>query len=81
MTVKLPLARPEEPSPAIARPAMNMAEELTTAHTNEPISKMKRKNMYTHWGRPSKKEREKKECQFSGLPLSFCLRLDRAGSI
>ena len=49
MTVRLPFARPEEPSPAIARPTMNIVEELATPHINEPNSKIMKKNINTHW--------------------------------
>ena len=49
MTVRLPFARPEEPSPAIARPTMNIVEELATPHINEPNSKIIKKNINTHW--------------------------------
>ena len=45
MMVYAPEPMPAAPRPAMARPTMNMADEVATAQINEPTSKMPRKNM------------------------------------
>ena len=43
-----PFIRPEEPRPAIVRPAINIGDEVATAHIRDPISKTKKKKMKVH---------------------------------
>ena len=44
MRVKAPFSRPEVPSPAMVRPKMKNVDEVETAQSKEPISKMTTKN-------------------------------------
>jgi len=44
MIVMAPLMMPAAPSPATARPTINMAEETAAPQRTEPTSKMKKKN-------------------------------------
>jgi hypothetical protein len=44
MSVKAPFSRPELPIPATARPRIKNVEEVATAQSKEPISKMATKN-------------------------------------
>lgn len=41
--VMLPFTSPDAPKPAIARPQMNMIDEVAAPEINEPISKVKTK--------------------------------------
>lgn len=44
MRVKAPFSKPELPSPATVRPKMKNNEEVETAQSREPISKIMEKN-------------------------------------
>lgn len=46
--VKAPFKIPEFPIPAIARPKINIIEEVETAQINEPNSKRAKKTMKVH---------------------------------
>jgi hypothetical protein len=49
MIVSAPFEMPEDPTPAMARPTMNMAEDWAAPHSAEPISKMMKKIRNDHW--------------------------------
>ena len=49
MIVKAPLAIPEEPTPAMALPTMNMADDWAAPHNREPSSKTTKKTRKDHW--------------------------------
>lgn len=49
MVVTAPLATPADPTPAITRPMMNMAEECAAPHTADPTSKMTKKTRKVHY--------------------------------
>lgn len=46
--VRAPLTSPAQPSPATARPMMNMVEEVDAPHMADPISKTKKKVKNVH---------------------------------
>lgn len=48
MVVTAPLATPADPTPAIARPTMNMDEDCAAPHMADPISKMIKKTRKVH---------------------------------
>jgi hypothetical protein len=43
MIVREPLAMPEDPTPAMALPTINMLEDCAAPQRREPTSKMKKK--------------------------------------
>lgn len=45
-----PFSKPAQPMPAIARPAMNILDEMATAQMSEPSSKTMKKARYVHCG-------------------------------
>ena len=47
--VKAPFRIPEDPIPAIARPTINIFEELATPQIKEPNSKMAKNTMKVHY--------------------------------
>jgi hypothetical protein len=54
MMVSAPFVRPDEPSPAIALPTINMVEDRATPQIMEPNSKRPRKAMKVVWGKLAK---------------------------
>lgn len=48
MMTMAPFRIPEVPIPAIARPTINIFEEVATAHIKEPNSKTAKKPMKVH---------------------------------
>lgn len=46
--IMAPLSVPEAPMPATTRPAINIFEEVATAHTSEPISNIPKKLRNVH---------------------------------
>jgi hypothetical protein len=47
--VKAPFKMPEPPIPAIARPIINIFDDVAIAHIKEPSSKTKKKPMNVHY--------------------------------
>jgi hypothetical protein len=47
--VKAPLAMPDDPIPAIARPTMSILDGVATPHIKEPSSKTAKKPRNTHY--------------------------------
>lgn len=47
--VNAPLEMPDTPMPAMARPTINILEELATPQIREPISKTTKNPMYVHY--------------------------------
>lgn len=47
--VSAPFMTPAAPKPAMARPTINISEEVETPHSSEPISKTEKKTMKDHF--------------------------------
>ena len=48
MIVNAPLARPEDPQPAMERPTISMADDWAAPQTADPSSKMKKNKRKDH---------------------------------
>jgi hypothetical protein len=49
MVVRAPVAMPEDPRPAMARPPMNMDDDWAAPQSADPISKIMKKVRKHHW--------------------------------
>ena len=49
MVLRAPVAMPEDPKPAIARPTMNMTDDWAAPQSADPTSKMRKKTRKHHW--------------------------------
>jgi hypothetical protein len=49
MIVKAPFPMPEDPTPAIALPTINMLDDWAAPHNADPSTKTKKKDKKVHW--------------------------------
>lgn len=49
MVLKAPVAMPEHPRPAMARPTINMEDDWAAPQSADPTSNMKKKTRKHHW--------------------------------